>query len=1158
MNHLIFKLFLTLLLSLFYLNGNCFGVESQNLIKNPQFKEGIEGWRSNCKQAKNLGTMSFVKEDGIPGKAMKFECTKDALFFYQPLKSLQVGEKYIFAGYLKADLKSGNNLRVWVLGDSDNKEAYYAVKGKKDWEKFALVFTLKNKYKSLKIGMSGIGKGGVGYLADLKLYKYSDYQKEFGKVSYGWKNILYNGGFEIKNVSDIPDGWSFPIKCLRVSDLFRISRKNPHSGNECVELSTPPEVKTRNGNGALYKYPHSRISSTQCHAFKKDEKIRISLWARSKPAGQKFFITFQWFKKSETFTTTEKWQKYIFEVIAPCNISQKNGCVIIHKVSDINKKLYIDDVAMEIEGVNLDQVKIKKNSPPAKPLTVLKSPSEFSKKLLITNRFYDSRTGKKAENSAKVYAYATPEKLFVKFIMPTKGEILPTEKITDADSESKIFKNDIGEIFLMPENGVYYHFAFDAGGNKFDQKMIGVRPVSDWNGVWKITPKIKDNTWEAVIEIPHTTYSPSKKPPEILRANFNRETPGFVPSSWSPTFGSFHSPSRFGKLKFDNAALLAKKFIGVASISVVKNPSTNSKDVKVNLVGNIPENSIFSLSTEDGIFKAKIEKNGQNALATLSLPYNMTEKEIIDYKVISPENEIVFESTDKDIIQEQELFNAYLNKSYYNYETKAYLNCSINLASEQILKRKFLLDWQLDNGKLKGSSKCETKNTRIGIDLSKVSLGADKLQVQLFDGSGKLCYKQTLNLLKASKDIKARSKIDRERLCLEIDKKPVIIKGVTLPTIRISYLKKSFKDNWRGYVDAICDFIDELPGHGFNMVRLAVWCDGDPDLEPALQKILKTLKKNNIYVFLRFKPDKSQGKKYKFEEFAAVLYKQLKKVKDNDQIMAFITVDEPGLWWFNDLNFKTKFQEKGLQELYDNFRKEIKYRPIYINYANSTMRKMFGGKKATDIYSFDMYVFGRGGHESFRGEPWLECARFLGAASQKDRKPFGNWIQCTAGYEWATFPNERQMLYQGYFSLICGARIIYNFVFHLRPESKDTLSGFKKFSQECDQLEPAILNGETIASVASDKKILILAKRYKDKLYVITLNPCREKVSANLKVSLKGLKASKAKVLFENRDISVINNTLSDVYQPLERHVYIIDLNPFWGRFFDLINIFNL
>jgi hypothetical protein len=929
---------------------------------------------------------------------------------------------------------------------------------------------------------------------------------------------------------------------LKVSDFFQICRDNPHSGNECVELSTPKAKKTRKGKGALYNFPHSRIASTECHGFKKGEKIKISLWARSKPAGQKFFITFQWYKKSVTFTATDKWKKYTFELTAPCNVPSSKGCMIVHKESDLDKKLYIDDAAIEVERVNMDKSLVKKSIPPEKILATLEAPEAFSEKFLFAGEFYNSQTGAIIENSAKTYAFATPEKLFVKFVMPTSGDVRVPDKIAKTDNESKIFKNDIGEIFLMSENGVYYHFVFDAAGNKFDQKIIGERSESDWNGIWNVEPKITDGGWEAIVEIPHSTYSLSKKPPEVIMGNFNRETPGCVPSCWAPTFGRFHTPSRFGKLKFDNHALLARKFIGVTSMTMVKNPVSNSKDLTVKLIGNIPDNSIFSLLTKDRVFKSKIEKNQRGFSVALSLPSGLTEKEIISYKVSSPKNEIVFESKDKDIIQEQELFNAYLNKSYYSYEKKARLNCDISLDRDEILKRDFTLHWELINAGMKGEAKCKNENVRASINLEKLPLGDNKLLVLLYDGSGKLCYKQTLNLIKAGNNIRARSKIDRERLCLEIDGKPLIIKGITLPTIRVSNFKKGFKEHWRGYVDGICDFIDKLPEYGFNMVRLAVWCEDDPDLQPTLHKILKSLKENNIYIFIRFKPSKALKKKYSYKEFSSLIYKNLDTVKDNEQIMAFLTVDEPGLWWFKEMDYKPPYKEEGLQELYDTFRKKVKYRPVYLNYAQTTLRKMYGGKGATDIYSFDRYVFGRRGHEVFTGDLWLEDARFLGAASRKDRKPFGNWIQCTAGYEWATFPNQRQMLYQGYFSIINGARIIYNFVFHLAPESKDTLRGISKFWKECSILEPAILNGKTVHSACSDKRVLTLTLQYNKKLYLITLNSSRDKVSANIKLPIEKFKDSKAKVMFENRTLDLNGGAVNDIYLPLERHVYSVEI----------------
>jgi uncharacterized lipoprotein YddW (UPF0748 family) len=121
------------------------------------------------------------------------------------------------------------------------------------------------------------------------------------------------------------------------------------------------------------------------------------------------------------------------------------------------------------------------------------------------------------------------------------------------ERDGPLFADDSVEMFFVFEGEEdYLHFAVNAVGTRYDAKGY----TSSWDPDWKAASGREVNAWTVEVAIPFASLGLSPKAGESWCANFCRNRMGPVGSSetqnmcWSPTYSSFHTPSRFGKLVF--------------------------------------------------------------------------------------------------------------------------------------------------------------------------------------------------------------------------------------------------------------------------------------------------------------------------------------------------------------------------------------------------------------------------------------------------------------------------------------------------------------------------------------------------------------------------------------------------------------------------------
>lgn len=152
--------------------------------------------------------------------------------------------------------------------------------------------------------------------------------------------------------------------------------------------------------------------------------------------------------------------------------------------------------------------------------------------------------GAPAENGGDFLIARDSKKLYFAFRCQGKNQ-----KTLPEGRDTPIFDEDSIEIFIKTGSQNYFHFATNTAGTQYDARVKD----PSYNPEWTVATKCLSDGWTAEFMIPLSALDTSEFQNGEWRGNFcrNRLTQtGTEHLCWSPTYGTFHTPSRFGKLIF--------------------------------------------------------------------------------------------------------------------------------------------------------------------------------------------------------------------------------------------------------------------------------------------------------------------------------------------------------------------------------------------------------------------------------------------------------------------------------------------------------------------------------------------------------------------------------------------------------------------------------
>lgn len=262
--------------------------------------------------------------------------------------------------------------------------------------------------------------------------------------------------------------------------------------------------------------------------------------------------------------------------------------------------------------------------------------------------------------------------------------------------------------------------------------------------------------------------------------------------------------------------------------------------------------------------------------------------------------------------------------------------------------------------------------------------------------------------------------------------------------------------------------------------------------------------------------------------------------KQNRLISEIIAMrDHPALlgWYIADEPNGYKIPPRELEKIYRLVRQYDPWHPISIVFMAPFMAAK-DYEDALDIVMADPYPL-----------PDLPVT-LTGNVAQELRESFAGkrpvWMvpQAFGGGElWSREPTLQEIRSMTWQSIINGATGIQYFVRrgpNYFPKSPATWAECGKIAMEVAELTPWLLSDEeTIPVESSNKNIAYTARMHEGKLVIMAVNKINEPISATFRIH--GIGDTKAKSLFENRNVKVTEGILSDFIPPFGSEFYLID-----------------
>jgi hypothetical protein len=253
-------------------------------------------------------------------------------------------------------------------------------------------------------------------------------------------------------------------------------------------------------------------------------------------------------------------------------------------------------------------------------------------------------------------------------------------------------------------------------------------------------------------------------------------------------------------------------------------------------------------------------------------------------------------------------------------------------------------------------------------------------------------------------------------------------------------------------------------------------------------------------------------------------------------------MDHPALlgWYISDEPTGNKISPEQLEEVYSTVKEIDPWHPVSIVF----MAPFLSSKKyadAVDIVMADPYPI-----------PDLPASMAGDVAGQLKEEFAGKkpvWIvpQAFGGGElWSREPTLQEVRSMTWQSIIKGATGIQYFVrqgLSYFPKSAAMWSECGRMAIEVAELTPWLLSDEESIPVQSySPGILVDSKIHNNQLIVMAVNKTNEPAGSVIRIS--GFNSGKAKVLFENRSVSVTDGIITDHLAAFGSQVYLINLKP--------------
>lgn len=325
----------------------------------------------------------------------------------------------------------------------------------------------------------------------------------------------------------------------------------------------------------------------------------------------------------------------------------------------------------------------------------------------------------------------------------------------------------------------------------------------------------------------------------------------------------------------------------------------------------------------------------------------------------------------------------------------------------------------------------------------------------------------------------------------------------------------------------------ELREAGFNTVH--TYEPAKPDLK-YLKKYVGAAGKEGLKVLIH-----PGYHKYVAKGDTDAAEDNVRQLLDSSTILAWYLIDEPDLQGV--LPGKVSKAKEAIARV------DAKH-PIALVVASPD--KFSAYADSTDIFMVDPYPIGRGkSGTSFlltKVSDYVKRARI----AVKDQKPvwvvlqaFGYQNENNKGWGWEREPTYKEERCMTYLAIVHGAKGIFYYTYHgsqyYIKDSPKHWSDLKRIVSELKELQPILLSPDRLDSKIwiDNNSIHFSVKEVGGVKYIIAVNPTKKTYD----VVFGGLSdISDMKVLFESREVKIIDGTMKDYFSPYDVHIYTSDI----------------
>ena len=721
---------------------------------------------------------------------------------------------------------------------------------------------------------------------------------------------------------------------------------------------------------------------------------------------------------------------------------------------------------------------------------------------------------------------------------PTTGYLLQNRKgiyigVECADSKARenqcrymqrdgdIWNDPCVELFVSPGDDQatllsshifhYYHFIVNQAGVQGDRLSGDL----SWDGDWSAATKTGTNSWAAEIFLPFSELGMSGGMNEWWGFNLCRENHNEREySCWSPTYGSFHMPERFGKVRISRDSLRGYDYQfegvrlerlgadqGVLRLKVRQGQGTGAGgSYRVEVKGKEGSNGWGRVYGQD----LRLGKDGVGEVCVEGVP--ATGKAVYDVLL-----------KDKDGVLHHEILALPIPsllsvKSRYTLltsEPEVILLVESGIAGKGLKDKRLKLKViRADEGG-KPAIEREIRNVKTAQDVSlpsgKLSNGMYQVKVELVDEAGKILA-QAEDTFRKLPPQDGEVKIDKFRRMILVDGIPTIVCG-----LHLEHMPQG-------------DELEYLKASGFQ--EIAIWHDyKNVEMNKQLIQTLKKAGELGIKFMLQMSSPGDAKEVGEMREY-------LRQIMPFKALMSIMTFDEVFCYWTDPKWLdKYPFVAQSLDELNAAF----PYRLIKKNEAWDGLSWLAQNQLRFPgpIISVDYYALFPG---ATMAKTTLQV-QTMQAMSKQTGQPMWFYILGGGGYAHRVSRefNVSEYEFSVYTCLINGVSGIWFFADY--PRVKSHWEKMKELNGEIKTLTPVLASPTAEQSVkCQTPEIQTLVKEYDGALYIIALNETIAPVKATF--ALTGKIKKSGQVLFEDRKVRIKDAVFEDHFDGYQRHVY--------------------